>query len=423
LVYTFSGTGDDTDRPSLSYESARNVPICNGYGELANDNGATAITQVEKGDWTSSCLNGTYATDGVSFSANCSNKKGQTVNSSINPSGCGGDKNIVNSNGILMCDSDSQPTILGGKWTDSCGYAKYDPSTGVLSALCDGGGNNITSISVGSCQGFGGAYNDQGVLNCSSIIGGDWVNSCDAVNSSFSTNNGHLILKASCKDESGAYQTSEIYADTCGGKYKVTNHNGVLMCDSDSKPNILGGSWVNNCGHAKYDPSTGWLSAFCDGGGNNMTSISVGSCKGLGAHNDHGVLACYSLPSGDWTNSCDGAAASFVAVNNAANHTILHASCRDATGVFQASEIYVDECSGQHNVTSHNGVLMCESDSKPSNVLNGNWAAGCAYEKYDPSSGVLSAFCGGVGDYMNSVNVSSCGGRGASSDGGVLHCN
>lgn len=127
-----------------------------------------------------------------------------------------------------------------------------------------------------------------------SIIGGDWKDSCDALGTSVTKdNNGDIIAQASCKDPNGVYQTSSIDVSKCGGNYKVTNRNGFLMCNSDSKPtNVLGGNWSDSCAYVKYDPNTHLLSAFCGDGGDTMTSIDVNSCGGRGAQNDHGVLKC-----------------------------------------------------------------------------------------------------------------------------------
>jgi len=65
---------------------------------------------------------------------------------------------------------------------------------------------------------------------------------------------------------------------------------------------------------------------------------------------------------------------------------------------------------------------MCDSDSKPANILCGSWTDSCAYVKYDPSCILLLVFCGDGCNNMTSIDVGSYRECSVRNDHRVLKC-
>jgi len=115
---------------------------------------------------------------------------------------------------------------------------------------------------------------------------------------------GNEYYQIKLDDESSAVAPGNIYLHVssqinrsgCSGAEHVTTYNHTLVCDLDSRPTVLSGTWVNSCKYAAYDPDSGIISAFCDNGRDevptDITTLNINNCPSHSASNSDGNLVC-----------------------------------------------------------------------------------------------------------------------------------
>jgi len=159
-----------TDRNGRRVNTSINMRTCpskevrNTNGRLTCIGAGPAPARLPGGSWNQSCVAGRMV--GSTLYAQCEDRNGRRVNSSINMRQC--PSNLVrNSNGQLTCmgngyGADRMP---GGSWAQSCRNTEI--RNGILYATCDNGNGSWVpaKITLGQCYGDR-VKNDYGRLIC-----------------------------------------------------------------------------------------------------------------------------------------------------------------------------------------------------------------------------------------------------------------
>ncbi len=178
------------------------------------------------------------------------------------------------------------------------------------------------------------------------------------------------VINAECRTVDGGWRHTALDLRTCRGS-TVSNSDGMLVCDYVSAPGYApnyayvpsydrfpAGPWRYSCNNAQIVGND--LVAVCakrDGYANNAR-LDLGRCPAGPVYNDNGRLECggasygarYSLPDGDWRQSCN---------NPKIEGDTLIAYCKHRGGAVIRTSIDLDRCPGQR-IRNLDGDLVCE---------------------------------------------------------------